>query len=261
MKINEKDKLKYLTFDSFEKTKLVRHAFSTRCGGVSEGYFSELNLGFNRGEDREKVISNYKLFCNAVSISYENIVFSNQVHGTAIKHVKKGDFCEDIDALITNKPSVVLTTIYADCVPIYFLDTEKKVIALAHAGWRGTVSEIATLTLEEMRSVYDCQTENILVGIGPSISKCCFEVDTPVYEAFKKLDFAEDYISKQPNNNKFYIDLQAINKQMLINAGLLSKNIELANICTKCNPDLFYSHRLMGAKRGTMIAVMELVEN
>ena len=259
MKIHKKEKLKYLTFDSFEKTRLVKHAFSTRCGGVSEGYFAELNLGFNRGEEREKVLSNYKLFCDAVSVDYENMVFSDQVHGVAIRHVKKGDTCKEIDALISNQPNVVLATVYADCVPLYFLDTEEKVIALAHAGWRGTAAEIARLTIEEMQKVYACKTENIIAGIGPAISSCCFEVDSPVYEAFKKFHFAEDYITASAD--KFYIDLKGMNKQIMIHSGLKEENIETADICTKCNAELFYSHRRMGTNRGTMIAVMELVGN
>lgn len=254
MKINKKGKQVYLTFDSFDKANLVRHAFSTRLGGVSQGHFAECNLGFRRGDDDEAVLSNYKLFCDAVSIRYENMVFSDQVHGTAIQHVKKGDSCQAIDALITNEPAVVLTTIYADCVPLYFLDTQKKVIALAHAGWRGTASQIARLTVEDMQKVYGCRPEHILAGIGPSISSCCFEVDLPVYEAFQTW---EDHIKAK--GEKFYINLKAINKQILLDAGLPDKNIEISDLCTKCNPDLFYSHRRMGANRGTMIAVMELV--
>lgn len=262
----EKDNLVYLTFDIFKDLDGFKHAFSSKLGGVSQSCFESLNLGFTVGDDRQNVLDNYKIFCDAVGVRPDNIVFGQQVHKTNVYHVtekdrgkgilRKSDILE-IDALITNVPNISLVTFHADCVPLYFVDPVNSVIGLAHAGWRGTVAKIGSNVIKEMQDVYGSDPNNILAGIGPSISKCCFEVDVPVYEEFARLECSEDCITKA-GTDKYYIDLQKVNRQILIQAGLLDKNIETSNICTKCNTDLFYSHRVMGVRRGTMIALMEI---
>ncbi len=173
--------------------------------------------------------------------------------------LKKSDI-DDADGLITNETGIALTTFYADCVPVYFLDPVLKVIAMAHSGWRGTVKQISAKAVCKMKKDYGCDSKNILVGIGPSIKKCCFEVEYPVVEEFeKKLPFSKEFIFKDNEKiGKYKIDLQSIIEKTLVSAGILSYNIENADICTKCNPDLFFSHRNMGNERGSLAGIIAL---
>ena len=265
-----KKQTEYFIFDNLEKTQAVNHCFSTRLGGVSENGFKSLNLSFGRGDDKEKVYENFRRIASDIGTDIKNMVCVKQVHGTKIKHVSKAD-CgkgfnleEDFigyDALITNEEGVCLVTFHADCVPIFFADPDKKVIALAHSGWRGTVNDIAGKTVSEMEKAYGCRAEDIICAVGPSIGRCCFEVDRPVVDEFvEKLPWSLwDITGKEDENeDKYYIDLWQINKRLLTEAGILEKNIEITDLCTKCSEGLFYSHRLMGERRGSMAAFLEL---
>lgn len=152
----------------------------------------------------------------------------------------------DTDGLITDVRGVLLTTVHADCLPVYFFDPEKKVIALVHAGWRGTVMGIAAKAAKKMTEAFECDKENIYAYIGPGISRCCFEVDEEVYKQFKEKEFfTEDMADKKPAG-KYNIDLKAVNKNQLEATGLLSENIEISSHCTCCEPQLFCSYRREG---------------
>lgn len=269
MIINEKSGLKYITFESFENTGAVNHCVSTRMGGVSQGIYSSLNLSFSRGDSKENVMRNFEIICKVNNMDYKNIVMSSQTHKTNIRHVNELDRgkgilyksdIEDTDGLITNVPNVVLVTFFADCVPLLFLDPVKKVIALSHAGWRGTVDGIGRKTIEEMASVYGSKPKDILTAIGPSIGKCCFQVDKPVVMEFnEKLEFSSKYIIPDTNfESKYKIDLWGINYEIMKKAGILPKNISVSGLCTMCNSELLFSHRVMGNERGSLAALMEL---
>ena len=272
MKLHNK-KATFLTFDIFDSLPFIRHCFSTRVGGVSSGVFSSLNLGVKKGDTDENVLENYKILSGAVGFDHENIVFSNQVHDTKIKYVTEKDRgkgliypndIKDIDGLITDRPNIVLTTFYADCVPLFFVEPKKKVIALSHSGWKGTVNKIALKTIDILVNDFNSNKNDILVGVGPSICKNCFEVDEPVYNEFaNSFPYISDYVSIVPKGeiNKYHIDMWNINKKMMVDAGIPESNIEITDYCTKCKGDLFYSHRNMGNERGSLAAFMELVES
>ena len=147
----------YISFNALEQTGMVVNAFSTRQGGVSVGRLESMNLGFNRGDLDENVLKNHKIFAKAVGFPYENIVTTNQTHTTNVRVVTKEDCGKgitkdrdysDVDGLITNVPGIVLTTYYADCVPLYILDPVNKAIGLSHSGWKGTVNRIGENTLK-----------------------------------------------------------------------------------------------------------------
>lgn len=266
---HEIENLVYFTFESFDNTSLVSHCFSTRKGGVSKGVFQSMNLHF-RTDKIENVIQNYKIICSAIDIDYRNVVFSKQIHSDNIYTVSENDKgkgliiksdIDNADGLITNKKNVALVTFYADCVPLYFLDPVKKVIAMAHSGWKGTVKKIAEKTVLKMNIDYNSNIKDILVGIGPSIGKCCFEVDYPVVEEFNKnFSFAEEFIfNDNQNKGKYKIDLKGIIEKNLVSIGVPAQNIENSNICTKCNPELFFSHRNMGNNRGSLAGIISLL--
>ncbi|MCL2377387.1 MAG: peptidoglycan editing factor PgeF [Defluviitaleaceae bacterium] len=262
MKKNEKNGVVYYTFENLDALGIVRHGFSTRIGGVSRGPFEAMNLGFGTADDRENIKENYRLFCDAVGFSPENIVMSGQTHTTNIHNVNDASESglKDIDGLVTDKADIVLVTYYADCVPLLLCDPVKKVIANCHAGWRGTAHNMAGKAVEKMMTDYGCSPRDIVVGIGPSISCKNFEVGPEVAEEFKNLlPFSVDFMyNSKYVENKFHIDLWGINRQSFIGAGLRESNIETAGMCTFDEEALFYSHRRSGGQRGSLAAFIAI---
>lgn len=270
MKKNIANNVVYYTFDIFSDIKHIRHCFSTKFGGVSVGDAATMNLAFKRDSQRDNVYKNFEILCKTVGFSYDGIVLIQQEHTSNVVRVTEEnrgnilitqDSLGEVDGLVTNTKDVALSTLHADCVPIYFFDSVKNVIGLCHAGWRGTVNGIAKITLEKMVDTCGCNPADVLVGIGPSIGMCCFEVDKPVKDEFEiKLPFSKEYI-KQGENGKYHIDMWNVNKQILVNSGVLPNNIEIGGICTKCNNDIFHSHRATGFNRGCMVAMFQIVES
>jgi len=259
------DGVTFLEFDLFESSDWLRHCFSTRIGGVSEGPFLSMNFRTN-GDSQENVTENYRIICEAARLSFDGVTLSVQEHGTNIKvmtHKEKGSGlhkeCDygNIDALITNEPGITLSTFHADCAAIFLADPVSKAIGLSHAGWRGTLDRIAAKTIEEMTNRYGTKPENIIAGIGPSICYSCFEVDRPVYELFK--EFSEHTKPIPGAEDKHLIDLKSINSDTLLNMGVKKNRIEVSPLCTKCDAKLFYSHRRDGNIRGSMAAFMEII--
>ena len=265
MDLIKKGKLEYY---QFQNMKGLRHCFSTRFGGVSEDCYASLNLGF-RNDEITNVIENYRIICNAIGCDYRSTVWTRQVHGDRILDVTEADCgkgllkprqIEGYDGIVTNCPNVTLVGFSADCVLLYFYDPVKKVIAISHSGWRGTVKSIGSKTVDKMADDYGCDRNNILVGISPAIGKCHFHVDTPVVDAFKtEYGWIDEFIENDTENDgKFYMDLHGINEKILINAGIKKENIENSRICTMCDTERFYSHRLMGDARGSMAGLISL---
>lgn len=267
LNINKKNNILYFTFPSFEKYKFVSHTFSSRLGGVSEGIYSSLNLSFNRGDSPRNVYKNYEIICSAIGINPNNLVFGQLTHGNNIRKVTSEDRGKgiihqpdysDIDALITNEIDVPLAMTFADCVPIFFLDPVNKVVAIAHSGWRGTVKKIGEKVINLMLKDYKCNLENILIGIGPSIGVCCFEVDEEVYKQFLLLEFLDDNNWFEKKDNKYYINLWTVIKTMFLKMGIPKENITVTDLCTKCNSDIFFSHRATNGMRGSMAGIIGL---
>lgn len=264
---NEDKELVYYTIESFEKTDLVNHGFSTRLGGVSDGDLDSLNLGVKKKDKKENILNNYKIFTKSLGIDIEDLVLTDQVHKENVLEVDEEDRgkglsresnLKEVDGFITNKKNVALVTFYADCVPLFFLDPVNKAIGLSHAGWKGTVKRIGQKTLNKMIETYGTDPKDILIGIGPSIGECCFEVGKEVIEIIKEnFEDAESYFYEK-DNGKFMLDLWAINKDQFLEMGVLESNITVSNICTKCNKNTFFSHRGDNGKTGSLAAIMEL---
>ena len=267
MQLEFKDALAYLTFNELNKLENIRHGFSTRLGGVSKGEFTSLNMSFGRGDSDENVTENYKRLCSALDIRYEDLVASAQDHNTYVRRVgeaekgigiyKPKDMLS-VDGLITNERGVALVTYFADCTPILLADTKKNAIGACHAGWRGTVSRIAQITVEKMTAEFGTDPKDIIAAVGPAIGKCCYEVDRPVAQRFIDLDLPLP-VADDIGNGKYMADLLSANKQILMHAGVQEKNITVSDVCTKCNCDLIWSHRATGGKRGGMCAILEIV--
>lgn len=260
--------LLYYTFPVLDTVPFVRHAFSTRLGGASEGTFASMNLSFGRGDDPVRVRENFDRLCGAIGVRAEDVVMSRQEHHKNIRNVTAADRgkgvtrerdYDDFDGLLTDEPGLVLCTQYADCVPLLFADPVRRVIGTAHSGWKGTVQQIGRETVERMVSDYGCRREDIVAGIGPSIGPCCFEVDEPVYTQFAAMNvWDEDCVRRAPND-KFFIDLWAVNRRILLAAGLREEHLSVTDLCTRCRPDVFWSHRATGGVRGSLAALISIV--
>lgn len=258
----------YYTFPAFDEIPFVRHGFSTRFGGVSEGIYESMNLSFTRGDDPNRVRENFRRFCAAIGTDSEQVVVSAQEHHTTLYNATVADRGRgvtrergytDIDGLLTNEPGVVLCTQYADCVPLFFADPVRRVVATSHAGWKGTVAQIGAVTVARMCTDYGCRPENIVAAVGPSIGPCCFEVDAPVYEAFSALSLFDETCYRQ-RGEKFDIDLWEINRRILLEAGITEAHLTVTDLCTRCYPDVFWSHRATGGQRGSLAAFIAIEE-
>lgn len=259
--------LPLLYFPLLEETDMVIHGFTTRLGGVSEGIFSSLNLSFTRGDKREAVLENYKRLAQAISVKKDSFCFSNQSHTTNVKRVGTRDAgtgmgdkaFTDIDGLITNEPGVTLTTFYADCVPLFFVDKKHHAIGLSHSGWRGTVNRMGKVTIDAMGREFGSKPSEILCAIGPSICQDCYEVSVDVAEKFMgEFPGHEKEILTDKGKGKYQLDLWRANEIVLSEAGILKEHLAVTNICTCCNPHLLFSHRASKGKRGNLAAVLAL---
>lgn len=264
-KLNRKNGVSYYTITSFEETGLVKHGFSTRYGGVSSDCYSSMNLRFSCEDKRENVLKNYEIIASTLGMDYEKLVLSKQVHEDIIHDVTDADMGNGIitenkfksaDALITDKKGIPMVTLYADCVPLFFLDKKRGVIAMAHSGWKGTVKRIGQKTIEKMKRDYGSRVEDILTAIGPCIQECHFEVGDDVAEIFIH-EFGSDTAVKY--DDRYHVNMpKAIEKQFL-KSGISPQNIDNSGICTYCNSDLLFSHRKTNGRRGNLGAFIELI--
>ena len=261
----------YLYFPLLEKTGLVKHGFSTRIGGVSEGMFSSMNLSFHRGDKDECVHENFRRMAEALETNTKHMVFSDQTHTTNVRVVTQEDQgkgihrpldYQDIDGLVTNEREIMLVTVYADCVPVYLVDAKHKAIGLCHSGWRGTVGKISQETLRVMKESFQTEAEDVMAAIGPSICQDCYEVSEDVAEAFRQefnKDGQSDQLLLSKGNGKYQLDLWRANQIILQEAGVAPEKIQVTDICTCCNPDYLFSHRASQGKRGNLGAFLGLL--
>ena len=228
--LHESNGVAYFTFPLLEQTRMVRHAFSTRLGGASKGYFSTMNFSLTRGDNRDDVLENYRKMARILGTDVSKMVLSHQTHTTNIRLVTEADAgkgiwrerdYENIDGLITNVPGLTLVTFFADCVPLYFVDPEvSEDVADAFKEEFG-----AEISQDDSTSCYSWNGKSILMNKG---------------------------------NGKYQLDLWGANRLVLLDAGILPEHLAVTNVCTKCNPELLYSHRVMGDKRGNLAAFLSL---
>lgn len=252
-----------LVFPLLEETGVVKHGFTTRLGGVSKGPCSSMNISTTRGDDPEAVEENKHRLSAALGIRVEDMTFTHQTHTVRVAVVEekdRGTRFSQTDGMVTNVPGICLVTFYADCVPLYLVDPVKKVIGLSHSGWRGTVNRMGQVTLEKMQRVYGTDPGDVVAAIGPSICQDCYEVSEDVVEAFRESFAKEQWqdLFYQKENGKYQLDLWKANEIIFREAGVKPEHIAVTNVCTHCNPDLLFSHRSAGEKRGNLSALLAL---
>lgn len=274
----------YIQYKKLNETGIVHNGFSTRLGGVSEGMYSSMNFSVKMGDTIENVRRNFEIFTE--KNGFKNPVMSNQTHTTNVLRVTENDIGKgiyreadyrDIDGLITNEKGITLVTSYADCVPLYFADVKNKAIGLSHSGWRGTVNRMGEVTLRRMKEEFGTKPSDVIAAIGPSICLNCYEVSNDVarefelefdvkaetdmtndMEYFRESSQNMDTILYKKDNGKYMLNLWAANYKVLTDAGVLSDNIAIPDICTCCNRDILFSHRGHMGKRGNLCAFLML---
>lgn len=258
----------YLTSPLYDDIPWINSGFSTRLGGVSDGCCSSMNFAYNNHDKPENVYKNYKIFCDATGIDINKIVTTKQVHSnTVVKLDENHKFrsvsepgCDfpSVDGVITNVQGATLFAFSADCSLIQIVDPINKAIGLCHSGWRGTVGRISSNAIKMMQESYGTNPSDLLVTIGPSICQECFEVEIDMINdatvGFKQSDYNKLFYKK--NDIKYQYNLWEANRIVLSESGVPIDNIFMPNLCTKCNPDLMFSHRNMGLNRGTLIAFL-----
>jgi YfiH family protein len=245
--------------------------FTTRHGGVSKEPFYSLNLGLHVLDRAEHVIVNRQRLAKALDLPFDTFTYAEQVHSDEIAIITKADMGkgrisrEDAlqarDGFVTNEKGIVLCALFADCVPLYFYDPVREVIGLAHAGWKGTVLNIAAKTIQAMTKEFGSKPEDIRAAIGPSIGGCCYEVDEKVAIPVNRvlIDIqAETGITQKvidlKADGKYMLNLQELNRNFIEKAGILSSHIEITELCTSCSTDVFFSHRQENGSTGRMAA-------
>lgn len=273
MRANQQGGLLFYTFPHLDAVQGgLRHAFSSRLGGVSEGGRASLNLAFLSPEEQpHSGRENLRRFARAVGFDEQRLVLSQQTHTVNIFEAQETDAGRgttrprgytDIDGLITDVPNLPLMTHHADCAPLFFYSPAPRMIGLAHAGWRGTAGNMAAAMVRRLAQ-RGCDPAELLAGIGPCAGPCCYQVGAEVAEHFSALyDEAGPVLwPDEAEAGKFFLDLGRANRALLIEAGLRAENIVISGLCTVCQPELFFSHRRQGLDRGTMAATVMLTED
>ena len=246
------------------------HGFSTRVGGVSPAPWDSLNLGAGCGDQPERVAENFRRFCAAIGADPARLVKNRQVHGDAVR-VVTGEDCvpspgaggtQEADGLVTAAPGVCLAAFSADCIPVLLCDPVRRTAAAVHAGWRGTALGVVRRAVDKMVQALGSRREDILAAVGPGISLCCFETHADVPDGLRASlgERAAPYLRPIPGTEKYHVDLKGANRDWLLQAGLRPEHIAVCSACTACQGALFWSHRRLGARRGSMAALIQIAE-
>ena len=250
----------FYKFKCFEKYSDLLHVVTNKSMNFPYGF----SLALHTGENEEEIIENRNIVAKALqSDKHLHFIVANQTHSDHITIIGKKETkgwdslenaIEDCDALITNEKDIVLTILTADCVPILLYDSEKKVVAAVHAGWKGTKAKIIAKTVLKMNEIYGCEPKNIIAALAPSIGSCCYEVGEDVAEHF--FDTATGYRQVE---DKYMLDLPCINKYQLLEVGLSEDNIEMSDICTACEVDRYFSYRKEQGCSGRFMSMIGLI--
>jgi YfiH family protein len=211
--------------------------FTNRWGGVSQRPFADFNLASYVGDKKRDVWRNRNLLVGELGVSEKNIVWMNQMHSDKIQVATKGGEVMGTDGLVTDQTKLILMVLVADCIPILFYDLVKKVVAVVHAGRKGSFKNISRKMIAKLQSEVNSNPADIKVFLGPSIQKTCYEVDQNIIGDFKN-KWGNKYIHKSR-----YLDLPLLNQAQLMSAGVLRKNITVSDICTHCDSNYFSYRR------------------
>ncbi|MCX5826760.1 MAG: peptidoglycan editing factor PgeF [Deltaproteobacteria bacterium] len=269
--------IEYFEAAAWRAYPFLTHAFCTRRGGVSEGAFASLNMSLKEGDNDENIRKNWDMVAATFGISRRNFFQVHQVHGDRILTIDDAESQTfdhqplNYDAIITNRPGLALCMKTADCVPVLMVDTEKRIVAAVHAGWRGSALNISGKVLRSLSERYGTRPQDVQAAIGPAIGACCYEVDAKVYQAmeshpardkiFTPLSEAGPGIGMGREMGKWKLNLALANRHQLQELGVPGENIHNADLCTSCANKWFYSHRKEGGITGRLLNFIMLNDN
>jgi polyphenol oxidase len=264
MEMKKAGKVHYLEPRIFTTTGLTLHGFTTRHEGVSRQPYNSLNMGANTFDSPHNVQGNRSILARAFGARADRLVTVNQVHGLDLLVIDtpNPDYSHflklECDGIVTNQPGVMIGVCIADCVPLLLLDPQKKVVAVLHAGWKGTAGGIAGKGVETLIGLFGSDPADILAAVGPAIGRCCYEVDAPVWEAFAKSGAGLECFERKAVSGKWGLDLATANCRQLLAAGVAETNIAATPMCVSCEHDLFYSHRRDKGETGRQMGFIML---
>ena len=250
----EKGNVVLFQFETLLQHKEVLHFVSGRHGGYSKGPFQSLNMGFHVGDSDWNVLQNRKKLAAAMDLELDQLTFANQTHSSNVAMVDashKGAGSHDLqtafantDGLVTNVPGICLCVQVADCVPVLLYDPHQRVVAALHAGWRGTLKNIAKAGIKAMMYNYGCNPAHILAAIGPSNGPCCYQVGEDVkQEALRSFGDIRQIISPASQEGKYIFNQWRANFLQLVDFGVKEEHIETTSLCSHCHPQHFFSSR------------------
>jgi YfiH family protein len=206
-------------------------AFTTREGGVSKGVYASLNLAVSTGDELACVEENRRRACAALELDVARLAFNRQVHSPAVHRARHGSRGTPGDGLWTDEPGLPVLAFSADCLPIALVRrSAPPAVAVVHAGWRGLAEGV-------VQAGVDALGGEVAATVGPAIGQCCYEVGPEVSELFD----ADLTVER-------HLDLRGAAERALLRAGAAS--VEHVDLCTRCHPELFFSHRRSGPVRG-----------
>ena len=249
--------IRYYSFEALAHHEEIINAVFARLGGVSRFPFAELNVGRLTGDELAAVETNHRLIYQTLGLSSKQVVTARQVHGNGVAMVgpdEGGKVMPATDALITGAPGVNLMLRFADCLPIFLYDPERRAVGLGHAGWRGTAAKLAQRTAAMMVERLGSDPAKIIACLGPAIGPCCYQVGAEVAELLRaSLEDCQGALHRL-EGNAFCLNLWEANRQQLVEAGI--QDIEISHICTACHTAEFFSHRAERGRTGRFAAVI-----
>jgi len=239
--LRTKGGLPYFEIPQIAEIGWIRHGFLTRRGGVSSPPYASLNLSESNGDREESVLKNKQRAAEVFDFDPKRLILLNQIHQDKILLIKEPLSALppvlEYDAMITDTPNTFLGILTADCLPIFIVDREKKVIAAIHAGRNGTALHITSKVLKRMKEDFGCSSTDFIIALGPSIGPCCYEIDEKVFVP------GWDPFSTSKGKGRWMVDLVRINVSQFGKEGIKREQIFRINLCTSCHSDLFFSYR------------------
>lgn len=256
---NENAGIVYHAFEILAPYDEVVHGITARHGGVSTGPWASLNLTKGSGDDPEHVEENLRRVSAAFGVSRADLVSPNQRHTANAARVgaaDRGRILTNTDTLLTDEPGVPILLRYADCTPVMLYDPRHRALAVIHSGWRGTVAGAIPAAISAMAKAFETRPADLVAGIGPAIGPCCYEVGDEVVEAVRSTFREPERLLPRNGNARRHFDLWSANRAWLLEAGV--RQVEVAECCTACHMDEFFSYRGGQGRTGHFGALMVL---
>jgi hypothetical protein len=263
---HRRGRLRWLAADPLER-RGVRHGFTLRSGGASRGAFASLNFSSREGDLPARVTENWRRLECAADLPAHGWALLSQVHGGRVERIAAGAAAchhrrnhPEADGMAADRPGVVLGVLTADCLPVVLAVPGTPAVAIAHAGWRGTLEGIAPATVRVLCEISGAAPRDVVAALGPAIGRCCYQVGEEVREAFRARWGAAHARRILDKADPWRLDLQAANLHQLTGAGVPVRNVTAIPLCTGCRRDLFFSYRRDGRRSGRMLNFVTAAE-